>query len=269
MLGRRKTVPDIRAVPMNGQLTSCALACGAVALSWAAPRPAAAQLDGWLRVHASIEQVLDAGALTLEPDDQRWITVRFDGRAPTRYQTSQREGRVCVEAVADQSASALALPISDHAAGDIEWSWWVDSLVAGSRLDAKSGDDYSARLLVNFAFDSSREGWFARLKHSFAGERYGGEAPGSALSYVWSATDSVGATARSPYTDRVGIIVLDSGLGDLGMWRRHQQDLVEDYRAIFGKEPPAVTSVALFTDADDTQSSGVACYGRVRLGRAP
>ncbi len=256
------------AVPMNSHLTTCALACGAVTLSLAAPRPATAQLDERLLVHASTAQVLEAGAVTLEPDDHRWITVRFDGREPTQYQVRQRDGQVCVEAVADQSASALALPISDHAAGDIEWSWWVDSLVAGSRLDTKSGDDYSARLLVNFAFDSSREGWFARLKHSFAGEQYGGEAPGSALSYVWSATDSVGATARSPYTNRVGIIVLDSGLDDLRMWRRHQRDLVEDYRAIFGKDPPAVTSVALFTDADDTRSSAAACYGRVRLEHA-
>ena len=81
---------------MNGQLTTCALACGAVALSLAARHPAAAQLDDGFRVYASTAQALDAGALTLEPDDQRWTTVRFDGRAPTRYQTSQRAGRAWV-----------------------------------------------------------------------------------------------------------------------------------------------------------------------------
>ena len=205
------------------------------------------------------------GPITLQPDDIRWITVSFDGRGETRYQASQRDGRACVEAVADQSASALAMPISDHPAGDIEWSWRVDSLVMASHLDGKDGDDYSARLLVNFAFDSEREGWFSRLKHSLAGEQYGGEAPGSALSYVWSGRDSVGTVAPSPYTSRVRMIVLDSGPGDVGSWRRHQRDLVADYRAAFGNEPPPVTSVALFTDADDTRSAAVACYGGVAL----
>jgi hypothetical protein len=193
------------------------------------------------------------------------MTVSFDGREQTRYGASQRDGQVCVEAVAHRSASALAMPIADHSAGDIEWSWWVDSLVVGSQRAGKEGDDYSVRLLVNFAFDSGREGWFSRLKHSLAGDQYGGEAPGSALSYVWSAVDSVGTTAPSPYTSRVRIIVLDSGPGDLGSWRRHQRNLVADYRAAFGNEPPPVTSVALFTDADDTRSAAVACYGSVRL----
>ena len=205
------------------------------------------------------------GPITLQPDDPRWITVSFDGREQTQYQASRRDGRVCVEAVADRSASALTVPISDHPAGEFEWSWWVDSLVAGSHLRGRDGDDYSVRLLVNFAFDSDRESWFSRLKHSLAGEQYGGEAPGSALSYVWSATDSVGTVAPSPYTDRVRVIVLDSGPAGLGSWRRHQRDLAADYRAAFGNEPPPVTSVALFTDGDDTRSVAVACYGTVWL----
>ena len=143
----------------------------------------------------------------------------------------------------------------------------MDSLVVGSHLDGKDSDDYSVRLLVNFAFDSDREGWFSRLKHSLAGDQYGGEAPGSALSYVWSGSDPVGTASPSPYTDRVRIIVLDSGPGELGSWRQHQRDLVADYLAAFGNEPPPVTSVALFTDADDSRSTAVACYGRVRLTR--
>jgi hypothetical protein len=151
--------------------------------------------------------------IALQPDDARWITVTFDGRTGTQYRSSEREGRVCIEAVADRSASALAAPISNRTAGLIEWRWWVDSLVPTSRLDSKDGDDYAARVLVNFAFDSG-------------GDR-------------------------------------------LGSWRTHRRDLASDYRAAFGHEPPPVTSVAFFTDADDTGTSALACYGALQLGRPP
>ena len=207
--------------------------------------------------------------IALQPDDARWMTVTFDGRMSTQYRPSEREGRVCVEAVADRSASALAAPIPNRTAGLIEWRWWVDSLVPTSRLDSKDGDDYAARVLVNFAFGSDREGWFSGLKHSLAGDQHGGETPGSALSYVWSATDSLGAGSPSPYTDRVVIMVVDSGGDRLGSWRTHRRDLASDYRAAFGHEPPPVTSVAFFTDADDTGTSALACYGALQLGRPP
>ena len=39
----------------------------------------------------------------------------------------------------------------------------------------------------------------------------------------------------------------------------------EDYRRIFGEEPPMVGAIAIMTDTDNTQQSAVAWYDDIRI----
>ena len=74
--------------------------------------------------------------------------------------------------------------------------------------------------------------------------------------------------ARSPYTSNSVIVALESGDDLAGNWVHEERDIYQDYRRIFGEEPPLLGGVAIMTDTDDTKDEANAWYGDITL-RAP
>ncbi len=186
-------------------------------------------------------------------------------RGETIYQPDSLAGTRCLRAQAKGAGSALIylLPDGYDSAARLGWRWWVRGPVAGGDLTRKEGDDFAARVYVNFRFEPSKAGPFHRLKQRFANRRFGGEAPGKAVVYVWGNQSPVGTLALSAYSDQAAVIVLRSGLDEAGAWVTEERNFRADFREAFGDEPPAIHSVGIMTDADDTQSSAEACYGEI------
>lgn len=211
---------------------------------------------------------------TLAPDSirdlstatQGWVPLTLDGLPPGQVGTDAQDSRPCLMARTDGSVVALGRPTSEARAqgSRLSWSWYTERGVPNSSLNEKRGDDFGARVLVNFKFDESREGPLARMGRSLAGDRYGLEAPGSAISYVWSETHPEGSTAWSPYTDRVATVVIQSGPPQ-SAWRLHARDVGQDYETLFGHPAPPITSIVLFSDSDDTGGMTATCFGPVSL----
>ncbi|HET7547331.1 MAG TPA: DUF3047 domain-containing protein, partial [Usitatibacter sp.] len=76
-----------------------------------------------------------------------------------------------------------------------------------------------------------------------------------------------GTAAWSPYTDRVRIVVLESGAERAGQWTEERRDLIADYRAAFGATATLhdVSGVAVGNDTDQTASSATAWFGDMRI----
>ena len=72
------------------------------------------------------------------------------------------------------------------------------------------------------------------------------------LTYVWSATLPVGAETESPNTDKVKVVVLESGESRLGEWIWDEVDAYEDYKRLYGGEPRPIKYIAVITDSDNT-----------------
>jgi hypothetical protein len=51
----------------------------------------------------------------------------------------------------------------------------------------------------------------------------------------------------------------------VGQWVSEERNIYEDYRKLFGKEPPQIGAVAIMTDTDDTQDEVTAWYGDIFL----
>jgi hypothetical protein len=56
------------------------------------------------------------------------------------------------------------------------------------------------------------------------------------------------------------MIVVRSGAAEVGRWLTETRNVVDDYRRIFGDEPPPIAGVAVMTDTDDTGERAVAWY---------
>jgi hypothetical protein len=85
------------------------------------------------------------------------------------------------------------------------------------------------------------------------------------IRYTWSSRHSPGKTGG---TSGLKTIVLDGPSSPTGRWLTKSRDLVDDYRRLFGEEPPE-TPVALLilSDADNTRTGARGDYDDFALGR--
>ena len=128
----------------------------------------------------------------------------------------------------------------------LSWSWRVEHSLKREDIKSKKGDDFAARVYVVFP-----RTFFWRMR---------------AINYVWAGKMPKGSEAPSPYTANSVIVALESGDEAAGNWLHEERNIYEDYRRIFGEEPPLLGGVAIMTDTDDTQDEVNAWYGDITLG---
>ncbi len=230
------------------------LALGAAAIL---PRPAAAQ--------AAAVPALRFADLAPGAPLPGWLEpVTFGGNAkPNQFSLVAEEGRTVLRVRSDASASGLARKLRVDPAMQplLAWRWKASRLVANGRLGAKAGDDFALRLYVTFDLDPATLPLADRMKLSLARAIWGDHLPVAALCYIWDAGAPVGTIAPNAYTDRVRMVVVDSGGAQLGRWVARERDVAADFRAAFGQPAPAVTSVIVSADTDNTGESAESWFG--------
>ena len=183
----------------------------------------------------------------------------------TAYSWDAREA--CLSARAEASASGLIVRL-EAPAGDrpiLRWRWRVSGTLPRGDERRKSGDDYAARVYAAFKYDPARAGPATRLKYGLARRLRGAYPPHAAINYIWANRLPQGESVRNAYSDRVAMVAVRSGDAEAGAWREEERDLVEDYRRLFGEEPPPLEGLAVMTDADDTGGTASACYAGITL----
>ena len=207
------------------------------------------------------------------PLPEGWAPLTFRRIARhTRYALVRDADRgTVVEAIAEASASGLVrkLDAEPKAWPMLSWSWKIERPVAKGDVTRKSGDDYAARVYVTFRVPPERLSPFERMRRAAASSLFGDDVPDAGLVYLWDAWSPVGTIVPNAYTDRVRMIVVESGSERAGRWLAYERDVAADYRAAFGEDAPPLSGVAIMTDTDDTGESLRAWYGDIALARAP
>jgi hypothetical protein len=197
-----------------------------------------------------------------------WSPLTFD-KIPrhTRYSVAQADGRTVLMAQSDQAASGLiyALKADARQLPVLRWQWKVENTLRKGDVTRKAGDDYPARIYVAFAYDATRAGLAQRIKYEAARLVYGAYPPHAGLNYIWDTRAPVGTTVPNPFTDRVHMIVVESGEANVGTWRAYERNIYEDYQRAFGEQPPMISGIAVMTDTDNTGESCTAYYGEISL----
>ncbi|HKQ25221.1 MAG TPA: DUF3047 domain-containing protein [Burkholderiales bacterium] len=184
----------------------------------------------------------------------------------TRYALVRDGNAVVLRADAEASMAGVAHPLKLDAIAHpvIEWRWKVLNLLTKSDIAKKQGDDFPARVYVLFDYDIRKLSFSVRARIRLA-RLYGADIPLAALCYVWDGKTPTGTSVWSAYTDRVRMIVAESGSANLGKWVTTRHNLAADFRAAFGEEPPPISGVVLATDTDNTGESATAFYGDIRF----
>jgi hypothetical protein len=145
----------------------------------------------------------------------------------------------------------------------VRWRWKVSNILKKGNVYRKDGDDYPARLYITFDYDPRKLSFSERLKYQAAKLFYGEYPPLAAINYIWESHAAIGAMVPNPFTDRVMMIVVESGADKLNQWVNEERNVYEDYKRAFGEKPPQISGVAVMTDTDNTGESATAYYGDI------
>lgn len=178
-------------------------------------------------------------------DISGWSQKSFKGK--TIYSLVKDTDRMVIKAHSIKSASGYIKKVSidPKLFPLLKWSWKISEVNPKEDISKKSGDDFVARVYVVFP-----RTFFWRMR---------------AINYVWASKMPKNSVEVSPFTDNVMTLAVESGMGKAGEWMTEERNIFDDYRHMFGEDPPEIGAVAIMTDTDNTQTEAVAWYGDITL----
>ena len=200
------------------------------------------------------------------PFPDGWKPLTFEKiKEHTDYTLAEDNGTVVVKAVSQGSSSGLTreIKIDPKEFPIIEWRWKIENILQNGDVTKKEGDDYPARIYITFQYDRSKVGFLEKAEYEAIRLFYGQYPPIGAINYIWESNSPVGTIVPNPYTDRVQMIVIESGKQKVGQWVSESRNIFEDFKTAFGEDPPMISGVAVMTDTDNTKDSAVTYFGDI------
>ena len=170
-----------------------------------------------------------------------------DGKGvPSGWQLKKRIGKADFSVVRDDGIDALRLRSDDASFAFqkpfkvnprqypvLSWKWKVTKLPGGGDLRQTKSDDQAAQLFV--AFSSRR-----------------------IILYIWDTTAPQGliTDAWAPFFLTIKAIVVRSGPAQVGKWITETRNAYQDYKELFGHEPPTVAGVRIQINSHHTETLG-------------
>ena len=189
----------------------------------------------------------------------------------THFDIVPMDGQRVLRVDADHSYANLVhdLPGIALAPGtQLRWRWRLDQPLSETDLRHRAGDDSPLKVCALFDMPLEKIGFVERNLLRVARSASGEKLPAATLCYVWDATLPAGTLLNNAFTQRLRMIVLDSGELHLGQWFTHTQDLAADLRRAFGNESatlPPLDAVLVGADSDNTAGHSLGYVGDVTL----
>jgi hypothetical protein len=122
----------------------------------------------------------------------------------------------------------------------LSWKWKVTQLPKNGDFRRSKTDDQAAQLFL--AFTKTK-----------------------AIVYIWDTSAPQGlmeSTSPVPFMT-VKVVVVRSGPAELGKWITESRNVYEDYKKLYGSEPPAVEGVRLQINSQHTGTSAESYFADV------
>jgi len=177
----------------------------------------------------------------------------------SRYTIIREQDESFLRAESNASASGIIFrkEFSAYDYPKVKWRWKIENVYKKGNAEEKSGDDYPVRIYIIFKYDAGNASFGQKVKYGLAKKIYGEYPPHSSLSYIWANRKQQEQIITNPYADEARMIVMETGAEKAGKWVEEEVDIIGDYRKAFGVPPPAIASLAIMNDSDNTGESSV------------
>lgn len=225
-------------------------------------------------VAATVDERLIAGAFsaakpgTALPQGWKPVGLRTDA-SNTRYTLVENGGSTVMRAESSAGASGIGYQLRADPARHpwLRWRWNIGNIIESADARTREGDDFPARLYVMFDFPLEKLPFVERNKLRLARALFDPDLPAATLCYVWDNKTPAGTIMSSAYTERVKVIVVESGSSRVKQWVSFERNIAEDFRAAFGDAAPAVTGIVIATDTDNTGTSATTLFGDISFNK--
>ena len=175
----------------------------------------------------------------------RWKSKEFKGR--TIYSVLEIDGNHILKAESNASASGLIYKYKydPKEYPILTWRWQVDNIIQEGDATKKEKDDYPGRLYVIFPH------WFPPMSKT--------------INYIWANKFPKGQHITSAYYLKDIMVAVESGEENIGKWIVVKRNVYEDFKSLFGGEPPEIGGIAIMTDTDNTGESATAYYDDIKI----
>ncbi|MEE8328509.1 MAG: DUF3047 domain-containing protein [Thermodesulfovibrionia bacterium] len=201
---------------------------------------------------------------------ENWKPLYFPKiKEHTLYYVVKKENESFLKAESNSSASALVYKkeFNAYKYPRVRWRWKISNIYKKGNALEKSGDDYPARIYIMFKYDHGKASFIKKIKYSLAKTLYGEYPPHSTINYIWANRQHKKNIITNTYAKETKMIILQAGSEKAGKWMEQEVNIIEDYRKAFGSEPPAIASIAVMNDSDNTKEGSVLCIDYIEVGK--
>ncbi len=176
---------------------------------------------------------------------------------PAGWQVKEKSGKADFTVVKDGDISAVrfrsantSFSLQREVNVDLKqfpvltWKWKVTKLPAGGDFRKSKTDDQAAQLFVAFTKFKS-------------------------IVYIWDTSAPEGLTEDTTPVPlmHVKVVVVRSGPAGVGTWLTETRNVYEDYKKLFGDEPPPVSGMRLQINTQHTGTSAESYFADVAFKR--
>jgi hypothetical protein len=203
-------------------------------------------------------------------DLANWRPVTFPKIKEHSQYTIEDQGRERVlraESRASASAIVYRTPFNVYEYPRLRWKWKVENVYEKGNARTKEGDDYPLRVYVLFEYDPAKAGFLEKAKHELGKRLFDEDLPLSTLVYIWANREDEKGIITNAYASDARMIVLQKGKKNLGRWIVEERNILDDYRRAFGTDPPAMATLGIMNDSDNTKEASVSYVAFIEVYR--
>jgi len=126
----------------------------------------------------------------------------------------------------------------------LNWRWRVSVLPHKGDTRKKKTDDAAGQLYVLFPRGLTRLGL-------------------ESINYYWDNLPPKGTTGVAPTWKKTKIVVLRSREDELNTWYTEKRNVYEDYKKLFGQEPPTAGGLVIYINSQHTKSKAEASWAEI------
>ena len=137
----------------------------------------------------------------------------------------------------------------------LEWDWMVDAFPEVEWEKKQGSDDFAMRVELIYDYTGGSRSIWNMIRKGFITTLFRGNPPMLTVSYVWAVNVPTGEAYRSPASDKIAVVPVESGANLVRRWLHESRNIRDDLKKLAPEEKSLVLKkIRIRCDTEDSRS---------------